>query len=131
MPDAIREHAPSPADIITLLSFGLGAWWAVGGPTWAAIASIIGDELDGRLARATGSVSERGSALDWGSDVTLTTMTLMKLGYITQHQGLAIAAAVPVLYTQATLRAKGWRPPVLSARAILMLGTILVEKAKA
>lgn len=128
--DLVREHTPTPADVITLLSFGLGAWWAIGGPTWAGVASIIGDELDGRLARAMEQSSERGSALDWGSDIALTSMTLMKLGHITGHQHLALAAAVPTLYAQATLRAKGWRPPFLSARAVLMLATMLVEQAK-
>ncbi len=125
--DKVREHVPSAADAVTLLSFGLGAWWAIGGPTWAGIASIIGDEVDGRLARATNTTSERGSALDWGSDIALTALTLGKLGNLTGHPGVAVAASVPILYAQASLRAKGWRPPVLSARALLMMGTMLIE----
>lgn len=124
----LERHVPTAADLITLLSFGLGAWWTVGGPVWAGLASILGDELDGRLARATRTASERGSELDWGSDIILTTMTLMRLGHVTRHEGLALVTAVPFLYTQASLRAAGWRPPVLSARALLMIGTMLVER---
>lgn len=128
--ETVKEHTPTAADIVTLISFGLGAWWAAGGPAWAALASILGDEMDGRLARAMNTTSERGSALDWGSDIALTTMTLARLGRATGHVEVAVAAAVPILYAQATLRAKGWRPPVLSARALLMLGTMVVEHSR-
>ncbi len=126
--ETVKEHVPSIADIVTLASFGLGAWWAIGGPTWAGILSIVGDEVDGSIARATKTTSERGSALDWGSDIALTALTIGKLGNLTGHPGVAVAASIPVLYAQASLRAKGWRPPVLSARALLMIAAMVIER---
>lgn len=122
--------APTAADVVTLASYGLGLWWCLGGPTWAAIASIVGDELDGRIARATNTTSERGSALDWGADVALTPLALMRLGRETGHEKAALVAAPGVLFIQAQLRADSWRPPVGSARAAVMLTAIALEHLK-
>jgi phosphatidylglycerophosphate synthase len=121
---------PTAADLVTLASYGLGLWWTVGGPTWAGLASIVGDELDGRLARATNTQSERGSALDWGADVSLTTMSLWRLGRETQHVTAALVSAPGILYVQALLRAKGYRPPIGSARAVVMVAAMVAHAVK-
>ncbi len=116
---------PSLADAVTLGSYGLGLWWAVGGPTWAGLGSILGDELDGRIARALNTTSIRGSNLDWGADVALTSLALVRLGRDTGHLREALIAAPAFLLVQAHLRARGWRPSVGSARALVMLADML------
>lgn len=116
---------PGVADLITLTSFALGIWWCVGGPWYAAILSIIGDELDGRYARATGTTSERGALLDWGQDVTLTPLALMRLGINVGMGPIAIVAAPALLYAQSHLKATGYRPEIGSARAVIMLAGVV------
>jgi len=102
---------------VTLTGFGLGAWWVAGGPAWAAVASIIADEADGAIAREQGKTSEFGGNLDWTSDIVLTALTMYKLG--------VAWPAIPVVTTvQVALREEGFKPPVLSFRAVLMLFAI-------
>lgn len=122
-----QDPSPTLADLVTVTGYGLGLWWAFGGPTWAGISSIVLDELDGRLARAMGQTSERGSVLDWGADVSLTGASALRLGAATGKPVEALVAAPVLLYAQAHLRADGYRPPVGSARAVLMLATMVVE----
>jgi hypothetical protein len=100
------------ANLVTVAGYALGVWWTQGGPPWAAVASIVADEVDGRLARSMGEASCLGGTLDWATDVVLTGLTAHKLGW---------TPAVPVLTAgQVYLRAKGWRPSVGSARALMM-----------
>lgn len=99
---------------VTVGGYMAALWWLRGGPQWAAAVSIAADEVDGRLARALGQSSMVGSNLDWSTDVTLAAMTARKLGM----PDWAIAG---MAITQSTLRSEGWTPPVLSARAVLMI----------
>ena len=122
----LGKRLPSVADYITITSFALGLWWCVGGPMWAGIASILGDEIDGRYARATGTTSERGALLDWGADITLTPMALMRLTINAGMGPVGIIAAPLVLYTQVQLKTEGYRPPIGSARAVIMLAGMAV-----
>lgn len=131
------EPAPTPvftgptlADAITLLGYTAGLWWAVGGPTWAGIASIVADELDGRVARATNTATQHGSSLDWGGDVALTPLALLRLGRETGHEQAALLAAPAALYAQAVLRGSDWRPPVGSARAVVMALAMLAHHSR-
>lgn len=119
--------APSLADVVTLASYGLGLWWAAGGPAWAAVASIVGDELDGHLARTRGTESVRGSHLDWGADIALTSASLLRLGTTIGNPTAAIVMAPPVLLAQAALRSDGIAPRVGSARAAIMLAAIVAK----
>ena len=122
--------APSIADAVTLLSLGLGLWWCAGGPIWAGLLSILGDEIDGRIARARGTESKRGSELDWGADVALTTGALYRFGKVIGQPMTAVIAAPAFLYAQAQLRADGYRPPVGSARAAIMLTTMITGQGR-
>lgn len=122
-----QSPAPTFADLVTVTGYGLGLWWAFGGPTWAGVSSVVLDELDGRIARAMGQTSERGSALDWGADVSLTAVSALRLGQATGQPVAALASAPVLLYGQAHLRGQGYRPPLGSARAVLMLATMAVE----
>ena len=119
------------ADAVTVAGYATGLWWTQGGPSWAGIASIIADELDGRLAREGRFATEHGSALDWGADVILTPLSLMRLGRETGHETAALLAAPPVLVGQAMLRGSGWRPSVGSARAAVMLAAIILHESRA
>lgn len=111
-PDA-RINLPNA---LTAGSLASGVWWAFGGPWYAAIASCLLDELDGRLARATGQTSRFGGLYDWGGDVALTALSLGRLG---------APWAIPVVTTaQVALRHRGYRPKVGSARAALMAGGV-------
>ena len=99
---------------MTLASLALGAWWVSGGPPAAALASVALDELDGRVARYTGESTDFGSLFDWGTDLVLTAMALQRVGAPWQ--------AIPVVTTaQVALRSAGARPPLLSARGVVML----------
>ena len=99
-------------DAITLTGYGLGLWWALGGPTWAGLASIVADEMDGRVARTMQHCTPHGSALDWGADVTLTPFALGRLSQELGYGYSGVAAAPLALYAQAQMRGDGWRPPV-------------------
>ena len=115
-------------DLVTLAGYGLGLWWAADGPAWAGLLSILADEVDGRLARATGTTTAHGSALDWGADVALVPPTLARLGRelgVGSTPGLVASPAV--LLVQSHLRAAGDRPSVGSARAVAMLAAMGVR----
>ena len=122
--DKVWRQTPNA---ITLAGYALGLWWCVGGPTWAAIVSILADEADGRLARAMNASSEVGSKLDWSADVALVPMSLLRLGRATGTGAIPVLAAPPILWNQATSRADSWRPPVGSWRAAIMIAAILAE----
>lgn len=110
----VMDAAPNLPNAMTLASLGLGAWWAAGGPDWAALVSVALDELDGRVARATGQTSEFGSLYDWGSDLVLTALAMNRVGAPWQ--------AVPVVTTaQILMRQNGTRPSFGSARAAVMV----------
>ncbi|KKN38330.1 hypothetical protein LCGC14_0754750 [marine sediment metagenome] len=99
---------------ITAAGYALGLWWLIGGPAWAALVSILADELDGRIARAMGTTSEFGSKFDWTTDVVLTAATLQKMR-------APVWAILLTTIGQVALRDRGFRPTFGSARAALML----------
>lgn len=114
----LAEIATLP-NAITLAGFGATCHWLAGGdPAWA-VAGLVADEVDGRLARATGTASEFGSLLDWSTDVVASALILDRRG--------ELWAAPLVVGAQVALRASGWRPPLGSARALLTLWTIYEE----
>ena len=105
---------------VTLGGYALGLWWVAGGPAWAAIVSIVADEVDGAIARKTGESTEFGSKFDWASDVILTALTLRKL----DAPFWTIPAAT---IGQVALRDKNISPPLGSLRAGLMLYGVIKE----
>lgn len=130
MLDALSRLAnapPSPVvtlpNAVTAAGYGLALWHLRGGPGWAAVASVVADEVDGRLARAIGQTSIVGSNLDWSTDVALAAAYARKLQV--PDPGI-VALAV----TQSALRARSWTPPVLSARALLMLADVALDARK-
>lgn len=119
----MSNNKPSPVNLpnaITLGGYGLGFWWIAGGPSWAAIVSILADEIDGAVARKLDQTSEVGRELDWGADVALASLTLLRLGAPAWAAALALGG-------QAVLHAEGSRPPVGSLRAVLMVVTMVKE----
>ena len=115
------------ADLVTLSGYGLGLWWASGGPGWAALASMACDELDGPIARARGTAGPGESALDWGADIALTPLALVRLSRDLDKPAIAAVGAPLVLAVQAKMRGGGFTPPVGSARAAVMTIALLVE----
>jgi phosphatidylglycerophosphate synthase len=60
-PAEVCDGSPATlANGISLSGYALGIWWLAGGPSWAAVASILADELDGRVARAMNQASCMG-----------------------------------------------------------------------
>jgi len=116
-----RERPVTLPDLVTLGGLSLGLWWALGGPAWAGIASVVADEVDGRIARAAGAETEHGAQLDWGADVALTPLVLLRLSRELGVGDRLVLAVPVVLAVQARLRAEGWRPVVGSFRAFCML----------
>ena len=118
------------ADAVTVLGYGLGLWWCAGGPGWAALASMGCDELDGVIARRMGQQSASGAALDWGADIALTPLALLRLSKDLNRPELATIGAPVALALQAKLKAANFRPPVLSTRALVMLAALGIEASK-
>ena len=115
------------ADLVTLSGYGLGLWWASGGPGWAALASMACDELDGPIARARGTAGPGESAIDWGADIALTPLALVRLSRDLDKPAIAAVGAPLVLAVQAKMHGTGFRPPVGSARAVVMAVALMVE----
>lgn len=115
------------ADLVTLAGYGLGLWWSSGGPGWAALASMACDELDGPIARRLGTAGPGGAALDWGSDIALTPLALLRVSRDLNRPAIATVGAPLVLAAQARLKAQGAAPPVGSARALIMLAGLAIE----
>lgn len=117
-PPARRSVINLP-NVITLAGFfATLAWLGGASPGWALL-GLLADEIDGRVARATGQTSEFGSLLDWTTDVTLTALVMQRLEILW--------ALPPVTAAQVALRKDGWRPPVGSARAVLTLWALYRE----
>lgn len=116
---------------ITLTGYGLGIWWSLGGPTWAGLASIVADEIDGWAARKLDQTSETGDVLDSTADAALTPLALIRLGKATNTGAKPLLiGAPPLLLLHAETRATKQKPPLGSMRAGIMLGTMLIEVLK-
>lgn len=113
LPEVLPRGALSLPNAITLSGQGAMLYWLAGHSPWFMAWGLLADELDGKVARATGQVSETGSALDWGVSVSLSSLMLWQLG---------APWAIPiVLLVQASLRGQDWSPPVGSWAALLAL----------
>ena len=143
VPSYALQPAPSPApnarrngsglslaDLVTITGYGLGLWWSTGGPSWAALASMGCDELDGAIARRMGTAGPSGEALDWGADIALTPLAMLRLSRDLERPAVATVGAPVALAIQAKLKGSNFRPPVLSARGLVMLAALAVEAQK-
>lgn len=111
-PTAPGDGATWP-NVVSILGYFAAIAYLQGASPWFAVASIAADELDGRLARATGQTSNLGADLDWGIDVTLTGLFADRLGILW--------LLPPITGAQAYLRSQGHKPTILSGRALMML----------
>lgn len=108
--DDVRINLPNA---ITLLGYASAIVWLVGGSPWFAVASIIADELDGRIARATKQETSFGKELDWAVDLTLTGAVAMRIG---------MPYLLPIFTTlQVAAHDRGERPNIGSVRAGMMI----------
>lgn len=118
-----RPPVVNVPNAITVAGYVATLGWLAGGPPALAIAGIVADEVDGRVARATGQTSELGSLLDWGTDLTLTGLTAHRAGLI-----WTLPIVTPA---QVYMRERGMRPTVGSARAAFTAIALLRDAAKA
>ncbi len=88
------------------------AWLCGGGPGFA-VASIILDEMDGTIARATGQTSTFGAEYDWAIDIALQGAVAVKIGH-----PVMLLLSVPA---SVAARESDTRPPFGSWRAMGML----------
>lgn len=114
------ENPVTLANWVTLSGYAAGLYWVSGGPAWAALYSILADEADGIVARSRGESTEFGSNFDWGADIILAALTLLKL-----RAPLWTVPTATVI--QVWLREQGKAPPVGSLRAALMLYGVIAE----
>jgi hypothetical protein len=119
---ATQTSAPEPSvanlpNAITLAGYAASVGWLAGGPPWLAILGMVADEVDGRVARATGTASEFGSLLDWGVDLTLTGLAADRAGML-----WLLPFVTPI---QVQMRNEGSRPPIGSARALFTAAALL------
>lgn len=108
-------------NLITSAGYGLGLWWALGnGPGWAALASLVLDEVDGAAARALGQESEVGRVYDAEVDTVLAALAANRLG-------ASIPATVAVGAAQAVAHASGIKPRFGGLRALVTLAALALE----
>jgi phosphatidylglycerophosphate synthase len=113
IPDVLPASALTLPNAITISGQASMLAWLAGASPWFLAWGLAADELDGKVARATGQTSEAGSALDWGVSVSLSSLMLWQLG--------APWAIPVVLFSQAILRGQDWGPPVGSWAAVIAL----------
>lgn len=112
-----REHPHlNLPNTVTVLGLGAGALWLAGYGWGWGIASVIADEIDGPIARATGQTSEFGANLDWAGDMAMLGGVAVKL-----NAPWLIPVLLPLMVQQHTDDPYEGQ---LSARAVLMLGAI-------
>lgn len=97
VPVLARLRVPPPAVVVANTVAGLLAALAIVGDGLIAGALLLQaktllDNCDGRLARATGSVSLAGRYLDTVADLVVNAALFLALGYVTREPLLALAA---------------------------------------
>lgn len=110
------ERVTNLPNALTAVGYGAAIVWAIGGPTlWPfALASILADHYDGKLARALGESSEFGASFDRTVDVTLTGLAAYKLGPV----GMMALPAITVI--QASTENDSFADSLTSWRSVLM-----------
>ena len=138
----MRQVHTSPANLVTGARFGfaaaVGAAALVDGPRWLlgvlVTVALLTDLVDGRIARMTGTTSERGARLDQEADavliLVLSAVVAADLGWWVLAIGLAryafgaLFALVPALRTPPTA-SRFWCKTVAALVAVV-LGAVAV-----
>lgn len=107
-------------NFISLVGLATSIGWLVTGNKAMGVASILADELDGPVARATCQTSSYGSQLDYAIDVAMTGAVFYKI----KHPWLLLG----IVPTQAFLRDQGYAPSFGSFRALGMAYGIVKGK---
>ena len=114
---AVKRPVVTLGSALTMTGYGLGFWWTLGGPAWSAVSSIILDEVDD-AARA--DKDRFGTSLNWGSNLILTALSLLRLKAPLWTIPTATAA-------QVYLKSINFVAPLGSLRAGLMMYGVVVE----
>ncbi len=117
---------PTPADAVAVGGLGLVTWWALGGPAWAGVASVVVNEFAVPYARSKYTASTFGYRLDWAGLYTTTPLAVYR-AVANEGGGLAMTAAVsaPVLLTQYLLAGTSWHWMASAPRSAITLGAIV------
>lgn len=110
----------SVADLVTLAGYACGAAWALGGPAWLGVASIVADEVDSHVAKHAKCEAVMSKKLDTAVDFAMTSLAL-------QHMKAPTVAFPLVLATQTAMKTNNWELPVGSVRSYTMLAAILKQ----
>ncbi len=109
-------------NLITVLGYGAGAAWALGGPWWLAAFSIIADEADHHVAKLLGDDAHIQAKLDGAVDVAMVGLALQRMR--------APVFAFPVATAgQVAMIQNNWKLPVGSPRSLLMAIALLQQAA--
>jgi hypothetical protein len=103
---------------VSIAGFASGIAFMEGAPAWTAIASMLADEVDGKIARSLNAESDFGKELDFGIDLSLMIMAMGNL--FGSH--IPSLLVVPV---QTYLKSNGYRPDFGSVRTYLMIAILL------
>jgi phosphatidylglycerophosphate synthase len=122
--DGVQDEYLTLSNGITLAGYIFSLAWIAGGPAWMALAGLVADEIDGTIARRTGTVSEFGSVMDFTTDMIMTALVAKRLGifpvlpFITAGQVYRRIHQVDAL------------PPFFGARSLLTMATVFKERKK-
>jgi hypothetical protein len=109
-------------NLITIAGFSLGVAWSQGGPDWMGLASIAADDIDGYVARKTGTATEFGGLLDWATDQVLTPLVWGRMELPWKYYP-------PVAVGQVAARQLGIKP-VLPVAGSLRAGLMLADMGR-
>ncbi len=110
---ARRIEAVNLPNITSTAGLACAIAWLCGGGPGFAVASIILDEMDGTIARATGQTSKFGGEYDWAIDIALQGAVAVKIG-----APWALLVSIPA---SVAAREGDHRPPFGSWRAMGMV----------
>jgi hypothetical protein len=120
--DGVRDEFFTAANGVTLAGYMLSLGWIGGGPPWMAVAGLVADEVDGTIARKTGTVSEFGSVLDFTTDMIMTALVAKRLNILWLLPLITAGQVERRIHSASTL------PPFLGARSLLTLAALVKER---
>jgi phosphatidylglycerophosphate synthase len=120
--DGVQDEYFTLSNGITLAGYMLSLAWVAGGPPWMALAGLVADEIDGTIARRTGTVSEFGSVMDFTTDMIMTALVARRLGIFPVLPAITAGQVYRRIHQVDAL------PPFMGARSLLTLATVFKER---
>jgi phosphatidylglycerophosphate synthase len=120
--DGVVEDFFTLSNGITMAGYMLSLAWISGGPAWMALAGLLADEVDGEIARRTGTVSEFGSVMDFTTDMIMTALVAKRLGALPALPFITGGQIYRRIHKAEAL------PPFLGARSLMTLAAVFDER---